>query len=116
MVEKHIQTMVRLLDLVYAVCTWGPERLEQIVDIPVPQIEEEIAEVDRFLHCVKQYLEPLFPRNQDVSGMSLYETGHSIQTRIVRVMCLSEQSVMRMHACFQFVVLSLTSMSTDIPH
>ena len=28
-------------------------------DIPVPQIEEEIAEVDRFLHCVKQYLEPL---------------------------------------------------------
>ena len=41
------------------VCTWEPERLEQIVDIPVPQIEEEIAEVNRFLQCVKQYLEPL---------------------------------------------------------
>ena len=51
--------MLQLLDLVHAVCTWKPERLEQIVDIPVPQIEEEIAEVDRFLHCVKQYLEPL---------------------------------------------------------
>ena len=35
--------MLRLLDLVYTVCTWNPERLEQIVDIP--QIEEEIAEV-----------------------------------------------------------------------
>ena len=62
------------------VCTWGPERLEQIVDIPVPQIEEEIAEVNRFLHCVKQYLEPLLPRNQDFSSMSLHETGHSFQT------------------------------------
>ena len=49
--------MLQLLDLVYAVCTWKRERLEQIVDIPVPQIEEEIAEVDRYLHCVKQYLE-----------------------------------------------------------
>ena len=51
--------MLRLLDLVYAVCIWKPERLEQFVDILVPQTEEEIAEVDRFLHCVKQYLEPL---------------------------------------------------------
>ena len=33
-----------------AVCTWKPRRLEQIVDIPVPLIEEEIAEVNRFLH------------------------------------------------------------------
>ena len=41
----------------HAVCTWKCERLEQIVDIPVPQIEEEIEEVSRFLHCVKQYLE-----------------------------------------------------------
>ena len=32
-------------NLVYAVCTW--KQLEQIVDIPVPQIEEEIAEVNR---------------------------------------------------------------------
>ena len=44
-------------NLVFAVCTWEPGRLEQIVDIPVPQ--EEIAEVDRFLHCVKQYLDTL---------------------------------------------------------
>ena len=47
-------------NLVYAVCTWKPGRLEQIVDIPVPQIEEEIAEVDRFLHCEKQYLDNFF--------------------------------------------------------
>ena len=33
--------MLQLLDCVYAVCTWKPERLEQIVDIPFPQIEEE---------------------------------------------------------------------------
>ena len=59
MVEKYEQTMLQLLNFVCAVCTWKPERLEQIVDFPVPQIEEEIAEVDRFLHCVKQYLELL---------------------------------------------------------
>ena len=46
-------------NLVFAVCTWKLGRLEQIVDIPVPLIEEEFAEVNRFLHCVKQYLEPL---------------------------------------------------------
>ena len=40
--------MLQLLDWVYAVCTWKPERLEQIVDISLPHIEEEIAEVDRF--------------------------------------------------------------------
>ena len=48
--------MLQLLDLAYAVCTWEPERLEQIFDIPVPKIEEEIAEVDKILHCVKQFL------------------------------------------------------------
>ena len=52
-VGKYAQTMLQLLDLVYGQCTWKPERLEQIVGIPVPQIE------DRFLHCVKQYLEHL---------------------------------------------------------
>ena len=36
-VEKHVQTMLQLLDLVHAAC---------IVDIPVPQIEQDIAEVD----------------------------------------------------------------------
>ena len=84
---------------------WKPERLEQIVDIPVPQIEEEIAEVDKCFHCAKQYLEPLLRGNRGVSGMSLYETGHSIQTCVVRVMCLSEHSSMRMHACFQLFLV-----------
>ena len=85
----------------YAECTWNPERLEHIVDIPVPQIEKEVAEVDRFLHCAKQHLEPQLWGNRGVSGMSLYETGHSIQTCVVWVMCLSEHSSLRMHACFQ---------------
>ena len=46
--------------------------------------------------------------------MSLYDTGHSIRTCVVRVVCLSEHSSMRMHACFQ-LFLSLTFMSTDMP-
>ena len=45
--EKYEQNMLRLLVfVVYAVCTWKPE---QIVDIPVPQIMEEIAEVSKSL-------------------------------------------------------------------
>ena len=35
-----------LVFVVYAVCTWKPE---QIVDIPVPQIVEEITEVSKSL-------------------------------------------------------------------
>ena len=45
--EKYEQNMQRLLVfVVYAVCTRNPE---QIVDIPVPQIVEEIAEVSKSL-------------------------------------------------------------------
>ena len=51
--------MLRLLDLVFAPRTWKPERLEQIVNIPVPQIEEEIAEVSKSLDRVQQYLDRL---------------------------------------------------------
>ena len=64
--------MLQLLNLVYAVRTWKPGRLEQIVDIPAPQTEEEIAEVSQLvpqervqqhqradLHCVEQHSEPL---------------------------------------------------------
>ena len=45
--EKYEQNMLRLLVLVvYAICTWKPE---QIVDIPVPHIVEEIAELIKSL-------------------------------------------------------------------
>ena len=45
--EKYEQNMLRLLVfVVFAVGTW---KLEQIVDIPVPQIVEEIAEVSKSL-------------------------------------------------------------------
>ena len=47
--EKHAQSMLQLLHLVYAVRTWKPGRLEQIVDSPVPQTEEEIAEVSQLV-------------------------------------------------------------------
>ena len=59
-VEKHVQTMLQLLDLVCIVCVGKPGQPEQIVDIPVPQIVEEIAEVSKqILDCVQQYPEPL---------------------------------------------------------
>ena len=41
-------------NLGHAVSIWYPERLKQIVDVPVPQIEEEVAEVNRFFHYVNQ--------------------------------------------------------------
>ena len=41
--------MLQLLNLENAVCTWKPERLEQIDDIPVPQTEEEIVEVNQLV-------------------------------------------------------------------
>ena len=45
--EKYEQNMQRLLVfVVYAVCTWISQ---QIVDISVPQIVEEIAEVSKSL-------------------------------------------------------------------
>ena len=58
MAEKHVQTKLQLLDMVCAQCVPGNLNDWSTVDVPVPQIEEEIAEADRFLHCVKQYLEP----------------------------------------------------------
>ena len=45
-VEKHAQTMLQLLYLVWVVCIGKPGELEQIVKIPVSQIVEEIAEVN----------------------------------------------------------------------
>ena len=58
-VEKHAQTMLQLLDLVCVVCVGKPGQPEKIVDIPVPQIVEEVAEVSKILDCVQQYPEPL---------------------------------------------------------
>ena len=39
--EKQTQSMRQLLNLVCAVCTWKSGRLDQIVDVPVPQIDQE---------------------------------------------------------------------------
>ena len=44
------QFTLQSLNLVRAVCAWKLERLDQIVDIPVPQSEEEIAEVKQLYH------------------------------------------------------------------
>ena len=48
-VEKHAQTMLQLLDLVCVVYFGKLGELEQIVNIPVSQIVEEIAEVSKSL-------------------------------------------------------------------
>ena len=56
--EKYEQYMLRLLVfVVYAVCTWKPE---QIVDILVPQIVEEIAEVSKSLIVCNRILNLYF--------------------------------------------------------
>ena len=49
-VQKHTQSMLQLLNLVYAVCTWKSGRLTQIVDVPVPQIEKERVEANQLVH------------------------------------------------------------------
>ena len=49
-VQKHTQSMLQLLNLVYAVCTWKSGRLNQIVDVPVPQIEKERVEANQWVH------------------------------------------------------------------
>ena len=86
--------------------------LKQIDDILIPQIEEEIEEVSKSLGRVQQYPEPLLRGNRSVSGMSLYETGHSIQ-----ILCSQSDVLVRAqfdaHARLFSVVLSLTFMSTD---
>ena len=41
--------MLQLLDLVCVVCVGKPGQPEQIVDIPVPQFVEEIAELSKSL-------------------------------------------------------------------
>ena len=46
-VEQHAQKMLQLLDLVCVVWVGKPGRPEQIADFLVPQIEEEITEVDK---------------------------------------------------------------------
>ena len=48
-VQKHTQSMLQLLNLVYAVCTWKSGRLNQIVDIPVPQIEKERVKANQLV-------------------------------------------------------------------
>ena len=59
-----------------AVCTWKPE---QIVDIPVPQIVEQIAELSKSLIVCNSILNHYFAEIEVFSGMSLRETGQLIQ-------------------------------------
>ena len=49
-VQKHTQSMLQLLNLVYAVCTWKSGRLNQISDVHVPQIEKERVEENQLVH------------------------------------------------------------------
>ena len=47
--EKRAQSMLQLLSLVCAVCTWKPGRLEQVLDIPVPQTDEKTTEMNQLV-------------------------------------------------------------------
>ena len=47
--EKRAQSMLQLLSLVCAVCTWKPGRLEQVVDIPIPQTDEKTTEMNQLV-------------------------------------------------------------------
>ena len=47
--EKCAQLTFQLLNLVRAVCAWKPGRLEQIVDIPVPQTVDQIVEKNQLV-------------------------------------------------------------------
>ena len=47
--EKHTHSMLQLRNLACAACAWKSGRLEQIVDIPVPQIEEELVEANQLV-------------------------------------------------------------------
>ena len=55
-VEKHAQTM---LQLVKFGIDWKCGELEQIVNIPVPQIVEEIADREQILERLMEYSESL---------------------------------------------------------
>ena len=48
-VQKHTESMLQLLNLVCAVCTWKSGRLNQIADVPVQQIEEERVEANQLV-------------------------------------------------------------------
>ena len=48
-IQKHTQSMLQLLNLVHAICTWKSGRLNQIVDNPVPQIEKERVEANQLV-------------------------------------------------------------------
>ena len=47
--EKQTQSMRQLLNLVCAVCTWKSGRLNQIVDVPVTQIDQERVEANQWV-------------------------------------------------------------------
>ena len=60
-IEKHAQTMLQLLEFgMRGVCVGKPGQPEQIVDIPVPQIVEEIAEVSKSLTVCSNILNLYF--------------------------------------------------------
>ena len=56
--------MLQLLNLVYAVCTWKSGRLNQIVDVPVPQIEKERVEANQLVHQERVEANQLVPQER----------------------------------------------------
>ena len=48
--QKHAQSILQLLNLLYAGCTWKSGRLTQSVDVSVPQSEEERVKANQLVH------------------------------------------------------------------
>ena len=48
--QKHAQSILQLLNLENAVCTWKSRRLNQIVDVSFPQSEEERVKANQLVH------------------------------------------------------------------
>ena len=62
--EKQTQSMLQMLNLVCAVYTWKSGRRNQIVDIPVPQIEEERVEENQLVHQERVEANQVLPRER----------------------------------------------------
>ena len=60
--QKHTQSILQ--NLVYAVCTWKSGRLNQIVNIPVPQIENERVEANQLVHHERVEVNQLVPQER----------------------------------------------------
>ena len=81
MPEKCAQLTLQLLNLVRAICASKPGQMEQIVDIPVPQIVEDIVEV---IHLVPQERIQQYTVIFSCDLCRIFRELHSTRRRLVK--------------------------------